>query len=78
MAFKPELNRNLCRGCEGCIELCSASVLEMRRGKAAVANEAACVGCEACAGVCGEKAIVIRDLRVRLSPTCESLLRDIL
>lgn len=78
MAFKTSVDSRKCDGCEECLEVCSSGVLEMRNGKAFAARPDDCVGCQSCVDVCKEGAITVEDLRVQLSSTCLSLLKDIL
>lgn len=77
MAYMPSIDRERCSGCEECIELCTAGVFEIRRGKAAVASAEACLGCKACVAGCKEQAIVVCELKAKLSPICASLLKDL-
>ncbi len=78
MAFIPTVDNEKCNGCEDCIEVCTAEVLEMHNGKAFPVNVDECQGCESCLEICRENAITIKDTRVQLSDTCLALLRDIL
>jgi len=78
MAFKPSVDSKKCNGCEECLEVCSACVLEIRDGKAIAVRPDDCIGCESCVDVCKENAITVEDTRVQLSGTCLSLLKDIL
>jgi len=78
MAFKVSVDREKCKGCEECVEVCTVKVFEMREGKSVPVQEEKCLGCETCREVCGEKAIQVRSLEVDLSETVRSLLRDIL
>jgi len=78
MAFKVTVNREKCGGCEECIEVCTAEVLQMEGGKSVPLREDKCVGCGSCAAACKEAAIAVEELQPTLSVTCQSLLRDIL
>ena len=78
MAFKVSVDREKCKGCEECVEVCTVKVFEMREGKSVPVQEEKCLGCESCREVCGEKAIQVRSLEPDLSETVRSLLRDIL
>ena len=78
MAFVPAVDEEKCRGCEECVDSCTVEVLEMRKGKAYVANPEECLGCESCVEVCEEEAITVTDTRHKLSDECAFLLRDIL
>jgi NAD-dependent dihydropyrimidine dehydrogenase PreA subunit len=50
----------------------------MQNGKAVPFADKECLGCESCVGVCDENAVNVIDLRVALSDTCLSLLKEIL
>ncbi|MDF1592393.1 MAG: ferredoxin family protein [Desulfobacterales bacterium] len=78
MAFKTNVDSRKCNGCEECLEVCSAGVLEVRNGKAIAVYPDSCVGCQSCVDVCKENAITMEDTRVQLSGTCLNLLKDIL
>ena len=78
MAFEVMVDNESCKGCEDCIEVCTANVFEMRDGKSVALNAEACIECESCVGVCKEKAIRVEELKTDLSETARSLLRDIL
>jgi len=78
MAFEVMVDRERCRGCEDCIEVCTVNVFEMQEGKSIPLNAGACMGCESCVGVCKERAITIQELEADLSETARSLLREIL
>jgi NAD-dependent dihydropyrimidine dehydrogenase PreA subunit len=78
MAFKVSVDREKCKGCEECVEVCTVKVFEMREGKSVPVQEEKCLGCESCREACEEKAIQVRSLEADLSETCRSLLRDIL
>ena len=74
MAFKVNVDRKKCNGCEECLEACTAGVFQMKIGKATPSADALCMGCESCVAVCDENAIIVTDTRVALSNTCMSLL----
>ena len=78
MAFKVTVDKEKCKGCEECVEVCTARVFEMQGGKSAPVNEEKCLGCESCREVCEEEAIRVVELQSDLSETARSLLRDIL
>ena len=78
MPFNTNVNKEKCSGCEECLEVCTASVLEVKAGKAVAARPDDCVGCESCIDICKEEAITVEDTRTQLSDTCLSLLKDIL
>ena len=74
MAFKVNMDREKCNGCEECLEACTVGMFQMKNGKAAPSSDAVCMGCESCVAVCDENAITVTDTRVALSNTCLSLL----
>ena len=74
MAFKVNVDREKCNGCEECLEVCTVGMFQMKNGKATPSGEAVCMGCETCVSVCDENAITVTDTRVALSDTCLSLL----
>ncbi len=78
MAFKVAVDREKCRGCEDCIEVCTVSVFEMKEGKSVPANGEECLGCGSCVEVCKEKAVTVEELNPDLSEIARSLLGDIL
>jgi NAD-dependent dihydropyrimidine dehydrogenase PreA subunit len=78
MAFQVSVDKEKCKGCEECIEICTVRVLKMQEGKSIVVDAEPCIGCESCVGVCKEKAITVEELKTDLSETARALLRDIL
>jgi NAD-dependent dihydropyrimidine dehydrogenase PreA subunit len=78
MAFKVAVDREKCKGCEDCIEVCTVSVLEIQEGKSTPVNVKGCLGCGSCVEVCEEKAITVEELKSDLSEIARSLLGDIL
>jgi NAD-dependent dihydropyrimidine dehydrogenase PreA subunit len=78
MAFKVAVDREKCRGCEDCIEVCTASVFEMKEDKSVPVNGEKCLGCGSCVEVCKEKAVTVQELNPDLSEIARSLLGDIL
>ena len=74
MAFKVNVDREKCNGCEECLEACTAGMFQMKNGKATPSTDTVCMGCETCVAVCDEHAITVTDTRVALSNTCMSLL----
>ena len=78
MPYRVTVDQGKCSGCEQCAETCTTQVFEMRDGKSLPVNEKDCVGCESCVGICEEKAIRVNELATDLSPTVQSLLKDIL
>ncbi len=77
MAFKVVVDQAKCKGCEECVEACTAQVFEMQEEKSVPVNDDKCFGCESCCEACEESAITVVDLRPDLSETARSLLRDI-
>jgi len=78
MAYRVTVDQDKCKGCEECVEVCTAKVLEMQEGKSVPVNDEKCLGCESCCEVCEEGAIGVEELQSNLSETARSLLRDIL
>jgi len=78
MAFGVSVDKEKCKGCEECVEVCTVKVFEMQEGKSVPVNDEKCLGCESCREVCEEKAIRVVELQSDLSETARSLLRDIL
>jgi NAD-dependent dihydropyrimidine dehydrogenase PreA subunit len=78
MAFEVAVDREKCKGCEDCIEVCTVNVFEMQEGKSAPVNVNECLGCGSCVEVCKEKAIAVEELKSDLSEIARSLLGDIL
>ena len=78
MAFRVTVDKEKCKGCEKCAEICTAQVFEMQGGKSVPVKEEKCLGCESCREVCEEKAIRVVELESGLSEIARSLLRDIL
>jgi NAD-dependent dihydropyrimidine dehydrogenase PreA subunit len=78
MDFCPIVDQDRCNGCEECLEVCTADVLEMRDGKSVPVNEELCTGCESCVEVCKEEAIRLEESKDALSGQCSFLLSDIL
>jgi len=48
MAFRVTVDKEKCKGCEDCVEVCTAKVFEMREGKSVPVNDEKCLGCESC------------------------------
>jgi len=78
MPYRVTVDQGKCTGCEVCLDTCTVQVFEIRNGKSFPMNEKNCVGCESCIGACEEKAIKVSALGTDLSPTLQSLLKDIL
>jgi len=78
MAFKVAVDGEECKGCEDCLEACTANVFEMKESKSVPLNAKECLGCGSCVEVCKEKAITVEELKSDLSEVARSLLGDIL
>jgi len=78
MAFQVSVDREKCKGCEECIEVCTVRVFEIQEGKAVPVNIEDCIGCGSCVEVCKEKAIAVKELEVEMSEIARLLLKDIL
>jgi NAD-dependent dihydropyrimidine dehydrogenase PreA subunit len=78
MPFAVIVDKEICTGCEKCVEVCTVQVFEMKKGKSVPVNEKDCSGCESCIEVCEEGAVTVKKLPPGLSETARSLLRDIL
>lgn len=65
MYMKPELDKDVCIGCETCVQYCPDACIEMVKHKKDVKKKADidyefCKGCGVCAQVCPVKAIVMK------------------
>jgi len=78
MGFNVAVNRERCKGCEDCIEVCTVDVFEMQVSKSVPVNVEKCLGCGSCVEVCKERAITVEELKSDLSEIARSLLGDIL
>ena len=78
MAFQVAVDEEKCKGCEDCLEVCTASVFEMKEGKSVPVKVEVCLGCGSCVEVCKEKAVTVEELNPDLSDIARSLLGDIL
>ena len=58
---KPVINKNKCKGCGTCVDVCPVEVFVMEKGKAKAAKPDECIGCRACEAQCPEKAIEVKD-----------------
>ncbi len=56
-----KINRKLCTSCGNCVEACPFGVLEIKDGKAVVANQEKCQKCGACISACPNNAIKIEE-----------------
>jgi NAD-dependent dihydropyrimidine dehydrogenase PreA subunit len=77
MAFEVIVDREKCKGCEECLEVCTGNVFEMQESKSVPVNVKECLGCQSCTEVCKEKAITVRELEIEMSETTRSLLRNL-
>jgi len=57
----PVINKAKCVGCGACVNVCPASVLELKAGKACVARPKDCLECRACRGACNYGAVEFKD-----------------
>lgn len=78
MDLCPIVDQERCKGCEECLEVCTADVFEMRDGKSVPVNAERCTGCDSCVEDCKDQAIRLEESRTDLSEQCNFLLRDIL
>ena len=67
--FKLEFNKDKCKGCELCIDVCPKKILALDAAvnakgyrPAGVANQAECIGCQSCAMMCPDLCITILEL----------------
>jgi NAD-dependent dihydropyrimidine dehydrogenase PreA subunit len=78
MGFRVSVDKEKCKGCEDCLEVCTVNVFEMKEDKSAPVNVKECLGCGSCVEVCKEKAIRVEELKPDLSEIARSVLGDIL
>lgn len=57
----PKINAEKCTGSGECVNVCPASVLEVKNGKAVVVNPDQCLECRACEQMCPNKAISFEE-----------------
>ncbi|MHA1148284.1 MAG: CoB--CoM heterodisulfide reductase iron-sulfur subunit A family protein [Promethearchaeota archaeon] len=55
----PEWNKDLCKGCEVCIQVCPYKAISKDKNDEIVIQRALCKGCGTCASTCTKKAITI-------------------
>jgi NAD-dependent dihydropyrimidine dehydrogenase PreA subunit len=77
MAFEVIVDKEKCKGCEECLEVCTVKVFEMQESKPVPVNVKECLGCQSCTEVCKEKAITVKELEIEMSETTRLLLRDL-
>ncbi len=78
MAYQVLVDREKCKGCEACFEICTAKVFDMQNRKAIPVNVRECYGCQSCVEVCKEKAITVKESEIEMSEIARMLLKDIL
>ncbi len=78
MAFEVIVDQERCKGCEECLEICTAGVFSIERRKSVPTQMKECIGCKSCVEICKEKAITVKDLEREMSEIASLLLRDIL
>ncbi len=59
-AYLPEWNKNLCKGCEVCINICPYNAIKKNEEDEIEIIEALCKGCGVCGAACTKKAIIIK------------------
>jgi NAD-dependent dihydropyrimidine dehydrogenase PreA subunit len=62
MSWRVEVDQEKCTGCEECVNVCPAAVLEMQNEKSTVVDEDECLGCESCIEVCESGAISVTEI----------------
>jgi NAD-dependent dihydropyrimidine dehydrogenase PreA subunit len=77
MAFEVIVDKEKCKGCEECLEVCTVKVFEMQENKSVPINVKECLGCQSCTEVCKEKAITVKELEIEMSETTRLLLRNL-
>ena len=61
MGYQVEVDKEKCKGCEECVEVCPVDVFEMQDDKSEPVNAEECLGCESCLEVCDEEAITVTE-----------------
>lgn len=77
MSFEVLVDKEKCKGCEECLEVCTAGVFFIDNGKCIPAKMKECVGCRSCVEICKEEAITVKNLEKEMSEIASSLLRII-
>ncbi len=76
------VNKEMCTGCEMCVEVCSVEAIKVEND-VAVINEEECVDCGTCVDECPNEAISIRGerekvekvIKIRLSVIGDQVIR---
>ena len=68
----PQINTDICTGCQACIAACPTGALGRRNGKAALVRPQLCIYCADCEALCPVGAIAIPYL-VCTSSTIEGV-----
>ena len=55
------VDKDKCDGCESCVDICPAEVLEIVDEKAEPVNIDECMGCESCVETCPNEAITLTE-----------------
>ncbi|MBO4316959.1 MAG: 4Fe-4S binding protein [Mailhella sp.] len=61
MAYNITVDEDKCVGCGQCVDICPASVYELKGDKTDPVNMDECLGCESCVSVCPNDAIVVEE-----------------
>ncbi len=56
-----ELDREKCKGCGRCLEVCPHGVFRLADGRAEIVDRDACMECGACARNCAFEAVTVRS-----------------
>ncbi len=60
--FIVTIDAETCEGCEECVNNCPVTCLEMKDGKAIVAQGDLCEGCETCVSVCPSGSVTLTEM----------------
>ncbi len=62
----PWIDKELCSGCQTCVDVCAYSAIQFDEGSGvSVVNEALCQGCGSCAAACPSGAAGVRHFTDR-------------